>query len=59
MTVANILKQKAAGVETALPEISIAEGARLLTEKGIGSLVVCEARGNHVGIMDANSHPAR
>ena len=52
MTVADILKQKAPGVETALPEISIAEAARLLTEKGIGSLVVCEARGNPVGILN-------
>ena len=52
MTVSTILKQKGAHVETAPPELSVAEAARRLTEKGIGSLVVCDGRENPVGILN-------
>ncbi len=51
MIVSAILKQKGADVETTHPEVSIAEAARRLTEKGIGSLVVCEPQGKVVGIL--------
>ncbi len=51
MIVSAILKHKGADVETTHPEVSIAEAARRLTEKGIGSLVVCEPQGKVVGIL--------
>ena len=51
MIVSSILKQKGADVETTHPEVSVAEAARRLTEKGIGSLVVCEPQGKVVGIL--------
>ena len=51
MTVSAILKQKGADVDTTHPEVSVAEAAKRLTEKGIGSLVVCEPQGKVVGIL--------
>ncbi len=51
MIVSAILKQKGADVETTHPEVSVAEAARRLTGKGIGSLVVCEPQGKVVGIL--------
>ncbi|MFQ5472388.1 MAG: CBS domain-containing protein [Dehalococcoidia bacterium] len=51
MIVSAILKQKGADVETTHPEVSVAEAARRLTEKGIGSLVVCDTQGKVVGIL--------
>ncbi len=51
MIVSAILKQKGADVETTHPEVSVAEAARRLTEKGIGSLVVCDTQGRVVGIL--------
>ncbi len=51
MIVSAILKQKGADVETAHPEVSVAKAARRLTEKGIGSLVVCDTQGKVVGIL--------
>lgn len=51
MLVQTILKSKAAGVVTVRPDARVAEAARLLAEKKIGSLVVSEGGATADGIL--------
>ncbi len=51
MSVSEILKGKGTRVETTHPDITVAEAARLLTEKRIGALPVCDFKGKVIGIL--------
>lgn len=51
MTVARILSQKGRTVVTVQPHRTLAEAASLLTEKGIGALVVSDAGQTVLGIL--------
>ena len=51
MTVARILSQKGRTVVTVQPHRTLAEAAALLTEKGIGALVVSDAGQTVLGIL--------
>lgn len=51
MSVTEILKAKGRRVETTHPEITVAEAARLMTDKHIGALLVCDIKGKVVGIF--------
>ena len=51
MKVSEVLKNKGAGVEVTVPDMSIGEVASLLMEKRIGSLVVCDESGQVTGIV--------
>ncbi len=51
MNVSEILRRKGTRVETTRPETTVSDAAELLTEKGIGSVVVCDTEGNVVGIL--------
>ncbi|MFN3935854.1 MAG: CBS domain-containing protein [Parvibaculum sp.] len=50
MNVATILKAKGSDVATVNPALTLAEAARLLTERGIGAVVVMEGR-RVIGIL--------
>jgi len=51
MFVSEILKTKGTRVELARPDMPVAEAAKVLTEKRIGALVVCDPRGHVMGIL--------
>ena len=51
MKVSEILKRKGERVETTESDATVAEAARVMKEKGIGSLVVCAGAGEMVGIV--------
>ena len=51
MNVAAILKRKGSKVETIHPEATVAEAARLMADRDIGALVVCDRWGKAVGIL--------
>jgi CBS domain-containing protein len=51
MNVAAILKRKGSKVETIYPEATVAEAARLMADRDIGALVVCDHWGKVVGII--------
>ncbi len=51
MNVSEILKRKGERVETAEFDVTVVEAARVMKEKGIGSLVVCAGPGEMVGIV--------
>lgn len=50
-TVADILDSKGHAIVSILPNDTVADAARLLTEKRIGALVVRDRRGKLVGIL--------
>lgn len=50
-TVADILDSKGHAIVSVLPNDTVADAARLLTEKRIGALVVRDRRGKLVGIL--------
>ncbi len=51
MHVSSILKTKGNRVETTRPETTVADIVGVLTEKGIGALVVCDPKGKTMGII--------
>ena len=51
MNVSSILRRKGTHVETARPQTTIGEAARLLTAKRIGSLVILDEAGNLLGVL--------
>lgn len=51
MNVTEILKGKGTRVETTHAEVTVAEAARVLTDKHIGALLVCDLRGKVIGIL--------
>ena len=51
MDVSEILRRKGSWVETTRPEMTVAEVAGLLADKGIGSVVVCDIKGKVRGIV--------
>ena len=51
MSVAAILKNKGSNVFSVRPEHSMADVAALLTNKNVGVLVVCDAKGKVVGLV--------
>ncbi len=51
MTVERILASKGRGVVATQPHRTLSEGARMLSDKGIGALVVTGANGEILGII--------
>ena len=51
MTVAHILEEKGSNVYSVAPAASVAEAAKLLTEAGIGALLVLEESGKVCGVL--------
>ena len=51
MSVSAILESKGSKVTTINPEATVAEAARLMTERDIGALVVCDKWGKVIGII--------
>jgi CBS domain-containing protein len=51
MKVSSILRQKGTHVETAFPEMTLAEAAGRLCKKGVGSLVVLDRAGGLLGVL--------
>ncbi len=51
MKVAAVIRKKGQDVVTVLPDKSIAETADIMRHKRIGSLVVCDAKGQLVGVI--------
>lgn len=51
MTVESILTVKGRNVLTILPEHSVADACKIMAEKKIGALVVCDSKGRIVGIF--------
>jgi len=51
MSVSTILQRKGSKVETVYPETTVAEAARLMTDRDIGALIVCDHWGKVVGIV--------
>ncbi len=51
MTVQHILSEKGGDVVTILPDRTLADAARLLSERRIGAVVVADADGGLVGIL--------
>jgi len=51
MTVAHILEEKGANVYSVAPAASVAEAAKLLSEAGIGALLVLEESGKICGVL--------
>ncbi len=51
MNIANVLRLKGRDVATVHPHVSLESAAAMLTEKGIGSLVVADMGGEPVGIL--------
>lgn len=51
MKVSSILRRKGTDVETAGPDTTVADAARRLCEKGIGSLVILDQAHNVVGVL--------
>lgn len=51
MKVSSILRRKGTHVETTTPDTTVADAARLLCEKGIGSLVILDPARNVAGVL--------
>ncbi|MCC2098642.1 MAG: CBS domain-containing protein [Hyphomicrobiales bacterium] len=51
MNVAHILSQKGRDVVTVLPDFSLEEVCKLMSDKGIGAVVVCSRDADVVGIL--------
>lgn len=51
MRVSSILRRKGTHVETTAPDTTVADAARLLCEKGIGSLVILDLARNVAGVL--------
>lgn len=51
MSVSAILQSKGSKVTTINPEASVAEAARLMADRDIGALVVCDKWGKVIGII--------
>ena len=51
MSVTTIIQHKGSKVETVYPDATVAEAARVMADRDIGALVVCDRWGKVVGII--------